>query len=403
MFKSLRIIALVLASLGTLAEAAASVPPDQLVRETADRVLTQVQVNKNALEMDTSKIYELVDQYILPHFNFIKMSRSVLGKHWLKATAEQQTRFTEAFQVLLVRTYAVALLNYSNQAIEYLPFRMQSDARMAVVKTRVSDGAGPPLPVDYLLQVEEESTWKVVDVKIDGISLVSNYRTSFSEQVRREGLDGLIQQLRTRGGDLAQESGMDVVDQPPPDEQEAVADVAYGAGMQQNEQPAPEPLTEQPEPPVQAEPPEPTEVVELEHEAPAQQAPVAEAPAVVQPIEPLAPAQAVKEERPAALVQQPVEAKPQPAKQEHAEPVKPVTSAEKPATKPVASVQKPKRAEQKPTSTPVKADSASAVKPATDKAAQAADKASTTASTDPVPVAAPPPPKKARKLPSFLY
>lgn len=432
MFKLLRVLVLVMASLGALSEASASVPPDQLVKETADKVLNQVQANKKELEMDTSKIYELVDQYILPHFNFMKMSRSVLGKHWLKASPGQQTNFAEAFQVLLVRTYAVALLNYSNQAIEYLPFRMTPDAKMAVVKTRVSDGASPPLPVDYLLQVEEDGNWKVVDVKIDGISLVSNYRTSFSEQVRREGLDGLIQQLKTRGGDLVQESGMAEVDQPPPGEQEAAADAAYAAEMRQNEQPAP--LTEQPE---QAEPPQPAEVAVQQPEAPAPKPALTETPARVQPVAPAPPqvkaekpavvvqqpvemkpqAQTVKEEKPAPVALQPVETKPQtqPAKQTKpaAEPAKPIVSTDKPAAKTDAvAAQKPMATEQKPAATAAKAKADAAT--ATAKAAPAADKTSATttdktagSTTPPVPAdaaaaAAAAQPKK-KNVPSFIY
>ena len=189
-------------------------PPNLLIKKTADKVLTLVQTNRKKLEADPSGIYELVYQYVLPHFNFQRMSRSVLGKHWHSASAEQRTSFIRQFQILLVRTYAVALLNYSNEAITYLPFHLKPKAKLAQVKSKVSDGSGIDLPVNYLLLKMKQGDWKVVDVKIDGISLVSNYRTSFAAQVRRTGIAGLIKQLMARNSFLAQETGVTDVDEP---------------------------------------------------------------------------------------------------------------------------------------------------------------------------------------------
>lgn len=441
MCKLLRIVALsvMAALLPMAAEAAVSLSPDQLVRATADKVLSQVQTNKKSLEVDTSKIYELVNQYILPHFNFLKMSRSVLGKHWLKASPEQQTNFAEAFQVLLVRTYAVALLNYSDQAIEYLPFRMQPDARQAVVKTRISDGASPPLPVDYLLQSEEDGAWKVVDVKIDGISLVSNYRTSFSEHVRRDGIDALIKQLKTRGSELADESGLTEVDQPPAEEQNAAPEGSTAPF--ESQQTALEPLAEQPEPPKPAEPAEPQPEPLTRHppaltemESPSLNQPipqgqadsVAEHPMVIDPLDldheappakPDVPAKtAVKEAKPGTGAPKPAETKhpTPPVKQE-----KPATEAAKPSlfgwqikkpatTDKTATIQDAKTKDQKPAeqAKAKTSETKTDTKAAADKAAQTTAKpgkpADGTAKTETPAEAAPEQPKKV-KVPSLVF
>ncbi len=169
--------------------------PLQLVRQTADTVLKEVIIHKEALNKDQSGIYALVSVHVLPHFDFTRMTQSAMGKYWRRATEEQKSRLITQFRELLIRTYGVALLNYSGQEIVYLPVRTTDDKDRVTVQTRVKEGAGgPEIPVDYRL-IFNKDVWMVYDVVIDGISLVSNYRTSFSGQIRRQGIDGLIQQL----------------------------------------------------------------------------------------------------------------------------------------------------------------------------------------------------------------
>jgi phospholipid transport system substrate-binding protein len=130
------------------------------------------------------------------------MSRLVLGKYWRKATPEQREAFVREFRELLIRTYATALLNYSGQDIVYLPVRVGKDVRKVTVNTQVRATGAPAIPVDYRLWLSDNG-WKVYDVSIDNISLVSNYRSSFASQIRRYKLDGLIaklQKLNQRGG-----------------------------------------------------------------------------------------------------------------------------------------------------------------------------------------------------------
>jgi len=172
-----------------------------LVRSTADRVLAEVKANKSQLERDSSGIYALVEAYVVPHFDFSRMTQSAMGRHWRAANEQQRAALVREFQELLVRTYAVALLNYSGQQIEYLPLRATAIDDEVVVQTKVSDAGAPPVPIDYRLR-RVVGQWKVYDVTIDGVSLVSNYRSMFAEQVQRTGVDGLIRQLSDRNREL---------------------------------------------------------------------------------------------------------------------------------------------------------------------------------------------------------
>jgi len=175
--------------------------PLLLVKETANGVLEKVVNNRDRLNEDPSLVYLLVSDEVLPHFDFTQMTRSAMGKYWRRASDEQKMVIEEQFRQMLVRTYGVALLNYSGQEIKYLPVKASSDDKRVTVQTRVSEvKSGPEIPVDYRL-VQNSNSWKVYDVVIDGMSLVSNYRSSFSGEIRRSGIDGLIKTLQNRNGE----------------------------------------------------------------------------------------------------------------------------------------------------------------------------------------------------------
>lgn len=187
--------------LPVLARATDGLDAQALVRATADKVLAEVRANKARLDRDNSGIYDLVQRHVVPHFDFTRMTQSAMGRHWRSATEEQRSALVREFQEMLVRTYAVALLNYSGQQIEYLPLRASAVEDDVLVQTKVSDSGAPPIPIDYRLY-RTLGGWKVYDVSIDGVSLVSNYRSSFAEQVQRNGVDGLIRQLSDRNRQL---------------------------------------------------------------------------------------------------------------------------------------------------------------------------------------------------------
>jgi phospholipid transport system substrate-binding protein len=168
--------------------------PDELVKRTADDVLAAVKGDKDIQAGNQEKIFALAEEKIVPNFNFDKVSRMVLGKNWTKATPEQKIAFQAEFRTLLIRTYATALAKYRNQTIEYRPFRQASESDLASVKTLILQPGGQPIAVDYAL-VKQLDAWKVYDIVIEGVSLVTNYRGQFAQEIRQNGMDSLIKKL----------------------------------------------------------------------------------------------------------------------------------------------------------------------------------------------------------------
>jgi phospholipid transport system substrate-binding protein len=168
--------------------------PDVLVKNTANDVLEVVKKDKDIQAGDNKKIVALTEEKIVPHFDFDRMSRLVLGRAWKAASKDQQDKFTAEFRNLLVRTYSVALAKYRNQTIDYKPFKMAAGDDDVVVKTQILQPGGQAIPIDYALE-KGDSEWKVYDVKIDGISLVTNYRGQFSNELKQGSMDALIQKL----------------------------------------------------------------------------------------------------------------------------------------------------------------------------------------------------------------
>ena len=169
--------------------------PDELVKRTAEDVLTIVKADKDMQAGNQEKLFALAQEKILPNFNFDKISRLVLGKNWTKASSEQKTAFQSEFKSLLIRTYATALSKYKNQTIEYAPLRMTDGAANASVKTSIVQSGGQPIAVNYSLEKQADATWKVYDIVIEGVSLVTNYRGQFAQEIRQNGLDSLIKKL----------------------------------------------------------------------------------------------------------------------------------------------------------------------------------------------------------------
>ena len=168
----------------------------QLAENTSKQMLSALNQNRAQLQQEPQRIYELVENILLPHFDFETMARWVLGKYWRQASPEQQQQFTQEFRTLLVKTYAKALLEYSNEAINFLPLPA-TQADETTVRSEVQPRSGPPIPINYSMHVRGD-TWKVFDVVIDGISLVTNYRSSLGGQIRSEGIDSVIKQLGER-------------------------------------------------------------------------------------------------------------------------------------------------------------------------------------------------------------
>jgi len=191
-----------LVSGGTAWAGAPTPTAEEIVKTTADQVIAKLKADREALKAKPELIYGLVDELIIPHFDFTSMSKWVLGQNWRKATAAQQDAFTVQFRTLLVRTYAKALLEYSDNEITYFPVQNNPDSNLVVVKTAVAQTGSNTIPINYSMHVKD-GDWKVVDVAIDGISLVSTYRGSFATEIRTNGLDSLINQLIDKNNKIA--------------------------------------------------------------------------------------------------------------------------------------------------------------------------------------------------------
>ncbi len=174
--------------------ALAEVSAEELVKRTADDVLNTIKNDKDIQAGNQQKIFALAEEKILPNFDFDRVCRMVLGKNWKAASPEQQALFQKEFRSLLLRTYAVALGKYKNQVIEFKPLRAEPDAKNVSVKTQILQPGGQPIAVDYSL-VKVEGGWKVYDIVIESVSLVTNYRSQFSNEIRTNGLDSLNKKL----------------------------------------------------------------------------------------------------------------------------------------------------------------------------------------------------------------
>ena len=176
--------------------------PRQLVIDTSEKVLSKIREERVRLDANPRLIDELVIDIVLPHFDFEAMSRTVLGKYWRRADAGQKKRFTLEFRNLLVRTYATALLEYTEEPIDYLPLIGKSSDEEVTVRTEIQQPGGLSIPIHYRME-RQEGGWKVFDVTIDGLSLVGNYRTSFASEIRNTGLDKLIDNISKRNADAS--------------------------------------------------------------------------------------------------------------------------------------------------------------------------------------------------------
>jgi phospholipid transport system substrate-binding protein len=168
--------------------------PDALVKQTADDVLAIVKNDKDIQAGNQQKLFAVVEEKILPNFDFDRVCRMVLGKNWKSASPEQQALFQKEFRSLLLRTYATALGKYRDQVIEYRPMQTDASEKNVTVKTQIIQKGGQPIAVDYSL-VKGPAGWKVYDITIESVSLVTNYRSQFSSEIRQNGLDSLNKKL----------------------------------------------------------------------------------------------------------------------------------------------------------------------------------------------------------------
>jgi phospholipid transport system substrate-binding protein len=192
-----RLIVVLAGLLSVTLAAAQELAPDALVRAVSNDVLEIVRKDKDIQAGNIRKAVELAEAKVLPHFDFAHMTRLAVGKDWRKATSEQQKSLVGEFRTLLVRTYSKAFVEYRNQEIEFKPFKMQPTDTDVTVRTVVKQSSGKPVQIDYNLDKAEQG-WKVYDISVAGVSLVTNYRSSFAQEVSAGGIDGLVVSLQAK-------------------------------------------------------------------------------------------------------------------------------------------------------------------------------------------------------------
>ncbi len=200
MKKSITVGLFTLAS--AVAHAASVTAPDVLARSVTDEVMTIVRTDKDVQTGRTDRLSQLVEIKVLPHFNFVHMTQLAVGRNWRQATPEQQKSLVDEFRTLLVRTYTTAFMQYKDQTVDYKPLRMAPTDTEVLVKSLIRQTGGQPVAIDYNME-NLGSGWKVYDVKIEGISLVENYRNTFNSEVQKNGVDGLIKALSDKNKAIA--------------------------------------------------------------------------------------------------------------------------------------------------------------------------------------------------------
>lgn len=175
--------------------------PDMLVKAITQEVISIVKQDKDIQAGNTGKIMALVETKILPHFDFTRMTQIAVAVSWRRASAEQQKQLVQEFKTLLVRTYSNALSLYRDQVIDFRPLRAKAEESEVTVRSEIKQRGAQPVTLDYEMEKTPEG-WKVYDVKVGGVSLVTTYREDFAGQIRAGGIDGLIRSLAAKNRQL---------------------------------------------------------------------------------------------------------------------------------------------------------------------------------------------------------
>ena len=186
-------LTVLLAVNGGVVRAQDQLAPDALVKKTTDEIVAQIRKDKS-LVSNSRKLLEMVDNVVLPHFNFTRMTTLAVGRPWQNATPAQREQLVQQFRALLVRTYSTALEQYSNQTIDVKPVALKAADAESTVRMLIHQPGGQPIPMDYRME-KTPNGWKVFDVSVEGVSIVTTYRSTFNAEVTKGGIDGLIKTL----------------------------------------------------------------------------------------------------------------------------------------------------------------------------------------------------------------
>lgn len=181
------------------AATASNLGPQELVENSAKRMLTELDANRATYSKDPAKLDNLVGTVLLPNFDSEYSARLVLGQNWRTATPEQRKRFVDAFYHSLLHNYGAALLNFTADRFTVLPYKGDPADTNATVRTEVKKATGEKVPVSFTLR-KTDAGWKAWDVVIEGISYVKSFRTDFASEIQQKGLDEVIRRLESDGG-----------------------------------------------------------------------------------------------------------------------------------------------------------------------------------------------------------
>lgn len=175
---------------------AAEEAPDALIKRVSAEVLDSIRSDKAIKAGDTTRVIALVDNKVMPHVDFTRMTASAVGRNWRQATPEQKKRLQEEFKTLLIRTYSGALSQVNDQTLEVKPLRAAPTDTEVMVRSQIL-GRGDPVQLDYRME-KTPAGWKIYDFNVLGIWMVETYRTQFAQEIGTKGVDGLIASLVER-------------------------------------------------------------------------------------------------------------------------------------------------------------------------------------------------------------
>ena len=181
---------------GSPATAAEEQGPEEIIRGATERVLDALREHEG--EPEPQELYDLVREEVVPHINMKLVTRFAMGQHWNAASSEQRRAIAEELTTLLIRTYSEPLLEYDDEEVVYGSARVDEERGRASMSMEVEQSDGPAIPVTYQFRKREDDPWQVFDVSVEGVSLVTSYRDNFNSEIRRNGVEGLLEKLRER-------------------------------------------------------------------------------------------------------------------------------------------------------------------------------------------------------------
>lgn len=168
--------------------------PEQIIEETSTELLKIINEQNDRIKNEEGYVNQVINDLVLPVIDLQSMGKLILGKHWKTASEEQRVQFIEQFKSMLIRTYAKSVADFGHAKVTVFPPQGEQKGKRHRVKSHLDIGSGTPLQVDYVFR-RKSDTWKVFDIVVDGLSLIKNFRTSFSQEISETSLDALIARL----------------------------------------------------------------------------------------------------------------------------------------------------------------------------------------------------------------